>query len=249
MRTLYLMDSHEQLLEVWRTLDARQLDVVHLDFHCDMRGLLVDVATGRAHAALADLPPLDEGNYLTYALLEGRVARVRWVHDQPGGRLDDVNGVRLASDLSSRWRARRLRQRPDAGLPFIYEAMTFEEWQGIRPGQFLDIDWDVFASIEYPAESIGGRVERFLALDLRHVPEHTALCYSPGYAHETRPAFEAFALTLAGRLDAAIVRLPPPPPSGAVHAGSRLGLPRPLYKSMRRGCFAGVRWLRHHGIY
>lgn len=249
IRTLYVMERHDQLLDVWRELDARQLAVTHVDFHCDMRGLLVDVEAGRAHAELAGLPPLDEGNYITYALLEGRVARVRWVHDRPGGRLDDVNGVRLLSDLSSRWRARGLRQQPEAGLRFTYQAMTFEDWQDIEPGEFLDIDWDVFASIAYPPESIGRRVERFLRRPFRHAPAHIALCYSPGYAHETRPEFEAFAERLAARFDARTVHLPPPAPPPATGAGRKMGLPRPLYNQLRRRYFDGVRWLRQRGIY
>jgi len=86
-------------------------------------------------------------------------------------------------------------------------------------------------------------------MGLREVPEHTALCYSPGYSQASRPAFEAFALTLAKRFGARIVRLPPPAAYAAATACSRMGLPQPVYRTLRQGYFEGVRWLRHQGIY
>lgn len=248
MSTLYIMDSHDQLLTVWREMNARRLGVTHLDFHCDMRGLLVDAAAARAFRITDRSPGLDEGNFITHAIVEGRVGRVRWVHDVPGGRRDDVNGVRLASDLSARWISRRLARGGQPGVPFTYEAMTFDQWSGIDPTDFLDIDWDVFASCEYEIDSIEQRIARFLDRRLNGVPEHSALCYSPGYAHDTRQAFEAFGERLAARFNARIVRIPPPP----VHVPTsrlKMGMPRPIYRRLRHAALQGVRWLRYRGIY
>jgi len=147
-RTLYVMERHDQLLDVWRELDADNLGVAHLDFHCDMRGLLVDGAAGLAHLPVWGLPPLDEGNFIGHALVEGRIAAIRWVHDLPGGRRDDVNGVRLASDLTLRLNPFARRRHQAVGRPFGYATITLDRWRGLEPGEFLDIDWDLFACLE-----------------------------------------------------------------------------------------------------
>jgi hypothetical protein len=84
MPTIYLMERHDQLMDVWRQLNLRDAHVVHLDFHCDMRGLLVDAQASRAYRITVRSPDLDEGNFITHAIFEGRVSRLRW---KPGGRL------------------------------------------------------------------------------------------------------------------------------------------------------------------
>jgi hypothetical protein len=249
MPTIYLMERHDQLMDVWRQLNLRDAHVVHLDFHCDMRGLLVDTQASRAYRITVRSSDLDEGNFITYAIFEGRVSRLRWVHDVPGGRRDDVNGVKLATDLTASWAKRRLRRQGQAGIPFVYEAMTLAEWGGPEPHEFLDIDWDVFACNMSPLGTVRERADAFLQRSFAHRPEHVALCYSPGYSHPTRDEFEAFGERLAHKFEARIERLPSPPPA-PVSAGSfKMGMPYPMYRRVRSTYFQSVRWLRYRGIY
>ena len=49
MRTVYVGDEHDQVLALWRRRGPFSLRVLHLDFHCDMRGLLIDRRAGRAY--------------------------------------------------------------------------------------------------------------------------------------------------------------------------------------------------------
>ncbi len=42
MNVIYVIERHDQLLQLWRSQNIKNLRVVHVDFHCDMRGLLVD---------------------------------------------------------------------------------------------------------------------------------------------------------------------------------------------------------------
>ena len=82
---IYLIERHDQLLDIWRAQNATNLRVAHLDFHCDMRGLLIDRTAGCAYDIGALRAGVDQGNFLAHAILQGRVQRVRWRHDVPGG--------------------------------------------------------------------------------------------------------------------------------------------------------------------
>ena len=214
-----------------------------------MRGLLVDTHASQAYRITDRSPVLDEGNFITHAIFEGRVSRLRWVHDVPGGRRDDVNGVKLATDWTASRARRRLRRQEQAGISFVYEAMTLADWGGPEPHEFLDIDWDVFACNMSPLGTVRERADAFLQRSFAHRPEHVALCYSPGYSHPTRNEFEVFGERLAQKLGARIERLPSPAPA-RVSAGSfKMGMPQPIYRWVRSAYFQGVRWLRYRGIY
>jgi hypothetical protein len=249
MSTLYVMERHDQLLHVWRELNLMNLSVAHLDFHCDMRGLLVDQGAGRAYRTRDGSPELDEGNFITHAILEGRVGRIRWIHDVPGGRRDDVNGIKLTSDLTARWTWRRLKPRDEPSAPLIYEALTFSEWIDLEPGEFLDIDWDVFACKDYPAGDHQQRLEVFRQRKFSHTPKYVALCYSSDYSHDTRDEFERFIVYLCNLFNSRIVRLPMPPPRSLPTSFFKTGIFRPLYRAIRKAYFQGLRWLRYRGIY
>ena len=118
-------EHHDQLLQLWRSEDRRGIALCHIDFHDDLRGLLIDVEAGRARAigAMADgEAPLDPGNFLAHAVLEKRVDRVRWFHDTPGGRAWDSGIVRYSSDLTMRLRGKRV---DSDGLMLRFEDITF----------------------------------------------------------------------------------------------------------------------------
>lgn len=86
LNVLYVIEQHHQLLHLWRKQNIKGLRIAHLDFHCDMRGLLIHRRIQQAYNIGYKRQSTDEGNFLTYAILEGLVQDVRWIHRVPGGR-------------------------------------------------------------------------------------------------------------------------------------------------------------------
>ena len=207
MNLLYVIDQHQQLLQLWRSQNATGLNIAHLDFHCDMRGLLIDREAQVAYP-INSLERVDEGNYLTHAIMERRVQGICWTYNSPGGRQYDVGTVKYTTDLTAQPLRLFLHWKDQNGIPIRYEVMEFSEWNGLKAGDFLDIDWDFFSSKEYPIDSIGPRIEAFLMKDFKFVPHQISVCYSPGYSHPSRELFEAFVLRLAEKFQAKIVRVP-----------------------------------------
>ena len=246
-RIIYSIESHEQALGIWRKAGLRDAKLLHIDFHCDQRGLLVNRKKERAYGIWTRFPQIDEGNFLKHAVLEGVIGQIRWVHDEPGGRRDDIKSVKYESDLTSLFHRAALTLRGEEGVPLKYEVMRTADWRGIEPGEILDIDWDYFAALEYPADSVQNRVDSFLDRDFGHVPEQTIVCYSPEYSHPTRRQFNEFISELASRFDAEVVVIPRP---ASRKAPSSL---RPILKSAYRparqfyhsACLA----LRRRGIF
>lgn len=212
MPEITVCDEHGQVYDLWRRRAAAGLRVVHVDFHCDMRGLLIDRGRQRVRFLTADgrIPRADSGNYLGVAMAEGIVAAVRWVHDRHGGRRYDAGTVKYVGDLSL-WpgRIRRPRHSPD-WTPCEFEEVGLEGWDGPAAGDHLDIDWDGLASIDYPRTHSRELVERFLAAEWSQVPAHTYLAKSPGYSDPDPEFFEEFVERLAEKLGARVTRLPPP---------------------------------------
>jgi hypothetical protein len=207
-REIYVVESHEQVLELWRDQSACSQQILHLDFHCDLRGTLINRATKRAHRIWDRFPKLDEGNFLTHAIFGGVVNGIRWVHDNPGGRNYDLWSVKYESDLSSLPQRCLIALRRDQGKPINYQVIHCHDWAGTGPDEVLDIDWDFFASVEYPLPSIPRRVAAFFSRDFAHIPRQTYVCYSPGYCHSTRALFRDFIAELATRFDARVVNVP-----------------------------------------
>jgi len=199
---IHVCEHHDALLALWRRQDARGLRLAHVDFHDDLRGLLLDRRRGRALALgmLADrTAPVDPGNFLAHAVLEGRVDAVRWVHGLPGGRAWDLGIVRYESD----WLAwpRRVRRRVGGGAerPLEFEELLLDRWDGPRPGERLSVDWDCFASRVLSLEGVERRVAGFVERLGSTIPEDTCLAYSPDYCHPTLDRFVELVESLAGR--------------------------------------------------
>lgn len=247
--TIFVIERHDQLLDIWRSQNATNLCVTHLDYHCDMRGLLIDRPAQRAYDIGDVRAGVDQGNFLAHAILEGRIQRLRWVHDVPGGRRDDFKTVKYENDLSAQFALWRLMRQRQAGVHFAYEAMTFSEWSGLEAGEFLDIDWDVFACVEYPANTIEKRIESFLKRNFTYAPEHVSFCYSPEYSHPTRPQFEECIQRLAEMFQAKIQRFPTPSPEPERTSTYKKNIPRSLYKMLGTLHYRSNRWLRRWGIY
>lgn len=207
-RVVYSIESHEQALGIWRKNQVRNARLLHVDFHCDQRGLLINRKTQRAFGIWTRYPNIDEGNFLKHAVLEGVIGGIRWVHDEPGGRKDDTKSVKYESDISALIHRAAAAVRGDNGVAYQFEVMPTADWDGIEPGEILDIDWDYFAANEYAVESIQGRIDAFLAKDFVIIPDQTVVCYSPEYCHPTRAQFENFVDELANRFEAEVVKIP-----------------------------------------
>lgn len=244
MSVLYVIERHDQLLQLWRSQNASMLRIVHVDSHCDMRGLLVDRRAQRAQPIGDILVRVDEGNFLTHAIIERRVSSVRWIHNIPGGRKYDVGTIKYASDLTAyplRW---LLSVKDRQGVPFNYDVMKPDEWKGLEAGEFLDIDWDFFACRDHPIETVESRVREFLNLEFGCVPEQISVCYSPRFSYPSRGQFQAFVQRLAQMFQAEIVNLPVASWPGPQPKHKKY-IPKLFYPTY---CRVNL-WLRKRGIY
>jgi hypothetical protein len=250
MGLIYTMERHHEVLFQWREDNATSLQVVHLDFHCDMRGMLVDRVAQRAHRIRDRFHELDQGNFLAHAVLEHRIDRLRWVHDVPGGRADDIGTVKLESDLTALPHRLMLARRGDEGIPLAYDIVTSADWQGLRDGDVLDIDWDYFACTEYPVESIPARVDAFWNSIGDVVPELTYICYSPEYSHPSRQLFGDFVVQLADRFGSSVVEREQPADHAESNRRSGRGLvPDSVYELGRSVYRSASKALKHRGVF
>ena len=206
---IFACEHHDEVLDHWRREDRRGIRLAHVDFHDDLRGLLVDRRRSRAYPirSLAragagpdgDRGEVDAGNFLAHAVLERRLDGVRWVHGTPGGRGWDVGIVRYETDLLALPDRLRHRWRGDGELPFAFEEIAMEDWNGPAPDELLSVDWDCFASVLQDRDGIADRVEAFFERLGPHVPPAAWAAYSPEYSHDTLDLFVSFVERLADR--------------------------------------------------
>jgi hypothetical protein len=246
-RLIYAIESHEQALEIWRKNQVRDARLLHIDFHCDQRGLLVNRKNNRAYKIWTRFPQVDEGNFLKHAVLEGIINSTRWVHDEPGGRKDDIKSVKYESDLSALSHRAALALKGDNGVPYRLQVLRTKDWVDVEPGEILDIDWDYFAALEYHPESIQKRIDTFLNRRFANIPAQTIVCYSPEYSHPTRNQFKEFIQELANRFSAEVVELPKPARRRS-QSGFKSIL-KPIYQPARQLYHFTSRALRHRGIF
>lgn len=188
----------------------RGLSVAHVDSHCDMRGLLIDRPSQRAcFTSHRESTFVDRGNFMTHAIMEGMVKRITWIHNEHSGRgYDHGPVVAYESDkLAPLYRFRHNRSdRQD--MPLAYHECLFEDWNGLREHEQLDLDWDALASVEFSDELQNKMIGGFLDTDLKHTPDVTFLIYSPGYSNPDRSIYRDFGKELASKFKADIVTLP-----------------------------------------
>jgi hypothetical protein len=212
MPEIVTCDEHSQVYDWWRARGARAISVAHVDFHCDLRGLVIDRRRQRARviAPGGRMPPVDSGNFLAAAVMDGTVASITWVHDAHGGRRYDAGTVKYTTDLTAVRHAARAARSGAAWRPLAFRETLFDRWDGPALGDHLDIDWDGLASIEYAPEHRSRLAEQFLARDWQVVPEHTFVVYSPGYSDPDRALFDDFVRRLADLFEADVTSLPAP---------------------------------------
>jgi hypothetical protein len=243
---IYVCQHHDEVLAHWREQDRREIALAHVDFHDDLRGLLIDRRRGVAYPIgrlVRGLAPLDAGNFLAHAVLERRLAGIRWVHGRVGGRAWDAGIVRYESDLFATHHRLRHRLRGEAEYPLEFEEVLLDRWSGPRPGELLSIDWDCFASILLDAENVGARVDAFLERLGAVVPPDTYLAFSPEYSHPGLETFRDLAARLGRRFAQPIEWLSAGLAEGRVEATDVCAAP-PTGPLMRL-----VLFLRRRGIY
>ena len=246
---IHVVEVHDQVLGLLRQHPVHPLRVLHLDFHCDLRGLLINRRSQRAYRIWDRFPDVDQGNFLTHAILEGLVSGIRWVHDDPGGRRDDLKTVKYETDLTALAHRCLLALRGVQGVPISYEVIPSAAWTGIDKGEVLDIDWDFFASRCYPSSTIQQRVDAFLARDFANVPEQIYVCYSPDYSHPSREQFRRFVAKLSDLFRASVVEVPYAPGRSAKQPFYKTSALYPLFRLTRQLYHNGGLALRKLGIY
>jgi hypothetical protein len=212
MTELIVAEEHCQIYDLWLERDARNLAVCHVDFHCDMRGLFIDRSRGLASFTGKRIPfihRLDSGSYLSHAVMNGIVTRLRWVHDDFGGReYDYVHCVKYETDFTAL--PQRLMENRKR-VPISFAEQTFADWGGPLPGEHLDIDWDGIAHADYDVRRIRRLTAEILERD--YEPASIFVARSSDYCHPLRGLFEDFIARLETKFDVRAVRLPLQPPS------------------------------------
>ncbi|MDD2582052.1 MAG: hypothetical protein PHR66_08675, partial [Desulfuromonadaceae bacterium] len=207
MTELIIAEEHSQLYELWLERGVRNLTVCHVDFHCDLRGLFIDRRSGQASFVGQHVPyihQLDSGSYLSHAVMNGIVTKLRWVHDDFGGRqYDYMHCVKYETDLTAL--PHRLLGMNNC-VPISFTEQTFSDWGGPLPGEHLDIDWDGIAFVDYDKD----RIRRLMAEVLEHdfEPESIFVARSPGYCHPDQNLFEEFIAGLENKFNVQAVRKP-----------------------------------------
>lgn len=240
MTELIVADEHSPLYDLWLKRGDRNLSVCHVDFHCDMRGLLIDRRHERARYVWQCDPfmnRLDSGSFLAHAVMQGIVTRLRWVHAPFGGReYDDLYCVKYETDLSALPFLLSGRQH---WAPLAFEELTFADWDGPRPDEYLSIDWDGLAFVEYDEEQIQRLTSDFLMRDF--YPGTVFVCHSIEYSHPDEGLFNDFIGTLEAKFKTRAIRLPPKlhdPPS-----------PTRAWRIYHQAEFLALRLLRKLGIF
>jgi hypothetical protein len=207
MTELIIAEEHSQLYDLWLERGDRNLAVCHVDFHCDMRGLLIDRRLGQACFVDRHIPyihRLDSGSYLSHAIMNGIVAKLRWVHDDFGGRTYDyLHCVKYETDFSAL--PYRLLGRKQC-MPITYAEHTFADWNGPQPGEHLDIDWDGIAFAGYDEHHIRRLMAEILDRDFE--PQSIFMARSPVYCHPDKNLFEEFIVGLEKKFNVQAVRMP-----------------------------------------
>jgi hypothetical protein len=194
MTNLYIAKEHHEFLPIWKAERKMGRSVLHLDFHDDLRGLLIDRKKGKAYRTgifRTLQQPLDDGNFLAQAVISGAVQRIRWVRGSVGGRACDAGIVKYKEDIAAL--PHRLSHFLKRGKSFRldFDEIIFKDWCHCDTGELLSMDWDFFASFNLNPEGIQKRFEQFLSRLRIHIPDEIYFCYSPRHVHPSSHAFMA----------------------------------------------------------
>ena len=226
---VYTCDEHSSVYYHLVSTGSRGVALTHLDAHCDLRATLIDRDAGVSWLRRPDLP-ISPSTYLSYLVAEGFVSDVDWVHDEVGGRRNDLRTVLYTSDLD-RLVYKMVRRPSVPGVGIIYRESEFDAWRHRDSQRVLDIDWDFFADWRKSDERASKEVLQLLEEKIEQPPRVVYVAYSAPYSRPSRPAYRDFVDRLARRLSARIepIAEAPIPRSG----GLARALPPALRRSLR----------------
>lgn len=224
MPKIYVADNHEQVYPIWQKHKIKDAKLTHLDFHCDMRGIMIDRKAGLAFfTSERETTFVDRGNFLAHAIMNGMISDIRWVHGPRGGRAYDVGPVVSYETDTLAWLHRYNHKRSDREAVLLkFQQCLLKDWDGLHKKELLDLDWDAFASVEYDTAHREELIEAFFAKDFKYIPEITTLVYSPGYSDPDRSLFETFTKQLADKFNAEIIQIEKVPLNTEGESKSRL---------------------------
>jgi len=181
--SIFLAADHSTLLSYWRSSAVRRRRLLHFDSHGDLRGAILD----RSGKLLGWFPwedSVDQGNFLLHAAREDLVERVRWVHDELGGRELDMGTLLFADELSTGLRRLMAPWMVPATTrtDLHYEIIPYKHFGGIESDEELDIDWDFFAAEGRSPKDLDRMVEEFFGTHITALPQTTYLVASPDYS-------------------------------------------------------------------
>lgn len=193
--------NHREVYFRWRELGKTGLRVVHIDFHCDMRGMVIDRPTGRCWW-IKRYALVDQGNFLAHAIMDGLVSDLTWLHHFHGGREHDEPGTTVVYDGDAAFKHPHellgLKERADSVKRILYKHAILDTWSGDLKGAWLDLDYDAFAHRKYKDATVTRLIGELLTM--RGLREITGLSIarSPEYSLSDRNLYASF-VTLVKR--------------------------------------------------
>lgn len=210
MPDIIVAENHEQVYPVWEERGIKNCMLTHVDFHCDMRGIMIDRKKREAFfTSERETGFIDRGNFLAHAIMNGMISDLKWVHGPLGGRAFDIGPVvSYETDYLAPLHRKYHRRSSHSSVPLEFKQSLITNWSGPRKGEILDIDWDTFASVNYTSKHREELIHQFFDRDFTNIPELTTLVYSPGYSDPDRSLFKGFTERLADTLKASVTHLP-----------------------------------------
>lgn len=221
MTELIVAQEHSQLYDLWIQNGEKDLAICHVDFHDDLRGLLIDRKRGAARFVSKHIPYIhmrDPGSFLSHAIMEGIVTKLRWVHDEYGGRKYDSSVVKYESDLT----ALPYRIFPAKEVKVKFSEHTFKDWGGVQNGEHLDIDWDGIAFIDYDISHIRSLMSEILDHNYPTDMPRVYLVLSPDYCHPDIKLFDEFIRLLEKKFNTTAKHMPDYQPEAEISKFWRL---------------------------
>ena len=178
-----------------------------------MHGLLIDKKNGFSQI-LPGLKSIDCGNFISFAVRERIINKIVWIHDEYGGRANDLTHVKYITDITAIPYLIRNNfvQFPKYALEYNVQNFNGLTSLEISEGVHLDIDWDFFALKSKPEKDREKSVASFLALDFKRIPNHTYISYSNEYVSSSKKEFNDFILQLKHKFKANLIKYAYPLP-------------------------------------
>lgn len=242
---IIVMEDHDDLYYYWKLHNINNIDLVHLDPHCDLSGALVNSAEN--YMLEIKNAPIDEGNFLVFAIKEGTVRKLKWIYDEYGGRRYDDTSVKFETDLTGKIELAKVYFKKPAVYPIDFSIEEYKKWSGLLEGEHLSLDWDLFAFNVKDYNNILKECHEFISRNWTIIPEYTYVCYSQEHVHPSLISFLEFIEKLKEVFKAEVEYFRSDKPR--CHPRPYSLVPPLLRHIWRQGKSKGVIWLHQRGIF